>query len=109
MAAAVAGITANEVETKVLKAPGAVALDFCQASCPLYRSLEPRLERIARQYKGRLPAYRVDIDRDMPVAERFGVKSIPTVLVVRGGKDVARVDGLITDQDLTALFDREAG
>ncbi len=109
MTAAVAGITANEVETKVLKAPGAVALDFCQASCPLYRSLEPRLERIARQYKGRLPAYRVDIDRDMPVAERFGVKSIPTVLVVRGGKDVARVDGLITGQDLTALFDREAG
>ena len=107
MTAAVAGITANEVETKVLKAPGAVALDFCQASCPLYRSLEPRLERIARQYKGRLPAYRVDIDRDMPVAERFGVKSIPTILVIRGGEEVARLDGLITDRELTTASDRE--
>ncbi len=71
-------------------------------------SSEPRLERVARQYKDRLPVYRVDIDRDMPVAERFGVKSIPTILVVRGGREVARLDGLITDRDLTAAFDREA-
>jgi len=109
VAAAVAGITANELETRVLKARGAVALDFYQASCPPCRALEPRLERIARQYEGRLPVYRVDIDRDMPVAERFGVKSIPTILVVRDGKEVARLDGLITDRDLTATFDREAG
>ncbi len=53
--------------------------------------------------------YRIDIDRDMPVAERFGVKSIPTILIVRGGKEVARLGGLITDRDLTAAFDREAG
>ena len=52
--------------------------------------------------------YRVDIDRDMPIAERFGIKSIPTVLLVRGGGEVARLDGLITDQDLTEVFDREA-
>jgi thioredoxin 1 len=53
--------------------------------------------------------YRVDIDRDMPVAERFGVKSIPTILVVRGSREVAQLDGLITDRDLTAAFEREAG
>ena len=80
-----------------------------EASCPPCRALEPRLERIARQYEDRLPVYRVDIDRDMPIAERFGVKSIPTILVVRGGREVARLDGLITDRDLTAAFDREAG
>lgn len=109
MAAAVIGITAKDLETKVLKAPGAVALDFYQASCPPCRTLEPVLERIARQYENRLPVYRIDIDRDMPIAERFGVKSIPTVLVVRGGTEVARLDGLITDRDLTAAFEREAG
>ena len=108
MAAAVSGITANELETKVLKAPGAVALDFYQASCPPCHALEPRLERIARQYEDRLPVYRVDIDRDMSIADRFGVKSIPTILVVRGGTEVVRLDGLITEQDLTAAFAREA-
>ena len=103
----VATITASELETKVMNAPAAVALDFYQATCPPCRALEPRLEKIARQYEGRLPVYRIDIDRDLPVAERFGVKSIPTILVVRGGKEVARLDGLITDRDLTAAFDRE--
>lgn len=106
--AGIANITANELETKVLKAPGPVALDFYQASCPPCRALEPRLERVARQYQGRLPVYRVDIDRDMPVAERFGVKSIPTILVFRRGGEVARLDGLITDRDLTTVFDRAA-
>ncbi len=73
------------------------------------RALEPRLEGIARQYEHRVLVYRVDIDRNLAVAERFGVKSIPTILVVRGGREVARLDGLITDRDLTAAFDRVAG
>ena len=106
--AAVTNINANELETTVLKAPGAVALDFYQASCPPCRALEPRLERIARQYEQRVPVYRVDIDRDLAVAERFGVKSIPTILVFRHGREVARLDGLITDRELTTAFDREA-
>ena len=45
----------------------------------------------------------------MPVAERFGVKSIPTILVRRGGREMARLDGLITERDLKVAFDREAG
>ena len=43
----------------------------------------------------------------MPVAERFGVKSILTILVIRGGEEVARLHALITDQELTTAFDRE--
>ena len=83
-------------------------MTFTKPVCPPCHALEPRLEKVARQYENRLPVYRVDVDRDMPIAERFGVKSIPTILVVRGGREVARLDGLITDRDLTATFDREA-
>ncbi len=51
---------------------------------------------------GALPATGI-----MPVAERFGVKSIPTILVIRGGEEVARLGGLIADRELTTAFDRE--
>lgn len=83
-------------------------LDFFQTSCAPCRTLEPRLERYAERYKDRVPVYRVDLDRDMKVAERFAVKSIPTLLVFHAGKELNRLDGLITDEDLTAAFDDAA-
>ncbi len=104
--AAVATVTERDFDSKVLRTPGAVALDFYQASCPPCQALEPRLERVAGEYAGRLPVYRIDIDRDMPLAERFGVQSIPAILILRAGKEVQRLDGLITDRELRAAFDR---
>jgi thioredoxin 1 len=50
--------------------------------------------------------YRIDVDRNLPVAERFGVLSLPTVLILKAGKEVGRLDGLITEPDLRAAFDR---
>jgi thioredoxin 1 len=99
-------LTSGEIQPKVLEEPGPVALDFYQRSCPPCRVLEPRLERVAERYKDRLPVYRVDVDRDLPVAESFGVMSLPTVLVLKGGQEVERLDGLIREEDLKAAFDR---
>ncbi len=50
--------------------------------------------------------FRVDIDRDLTVAERFQVMSIPTVLILRDGREVERLDGLIHEPDLGAAFER---
>ncbi len=99
-------LTSPEVEARVVQAPVPVALDFYQATCPPCRALEPRLQGVTERYARRLEVYRVDIDRDLEVAERFGVQSLPTVVVFRGGKEVDRLDGLITNDDLEAAFDR---
>jgi thioredoxin len=103
---AIAILTRREIEAKVLEAPGLVAVDFYQASCPPCRALEPRIDRIAQEYAGRVAVYRIDVDRNLPVAERFGVLSLPTVLILKAGKEVGRLDGLITEPDLRAAFDR---
>ncbi len=99
-------ISSEELQARVLAAPGPVALDFYQESCPPCHVLEPRLEKVAARYADRLPVYRVDVDRDLTVAERFGVMSIPTVLVLRNGEEIQRLDGLIREGDLTATFDQ---
>ena len=104
--AAIKPLPSDKLEERAFHATSPVALDFYQATCPPCRTLEPRLERLAQQYAERLPVYRVDIERDMAVAERFGVQSIPTVLILREGKEVERLDGLITDDDLKAAFER---
>jgi thioredoxin 1 len=108
MPMAIKTITSGEIEPKVLRDPGPLALDFYGESCPPCRALEPRLERIAGRYEGRLPVYRVDAERDLPVAESFGVTTLPTVLVFRDGKEVERLDGLIREDDLADAFDRAA-
>ncbi len=79
-----------------------------QASCPPCRALEPRLERIAAEYRGRVAVYRIDIDRDMSVAARFGVKSIPTIVILHDGREIERLDGLVTGRELRAAFERAA-
>lgn len=106
---AIKTIGADQIETRAVGVPGPVALDFYQATCPPCRTLEPRLECVAAQYAGRLPVYRVEIDHDMPVAQRFGVMSIPTVLILCDGREAQRLDGLITERDLTAAFDAAVG
>lgn len=99
-------VTGPEIESKVLQAPAAAALHFYQASCPSSWALESRLEHVAGQYAGEISVLLRDLDRDMPVAERFGVMSLPTVLVFHAGKEIPRLDGLITERDLELAFDQ---
>lgn len=99
----------DEVHSKVLRAPGPVALDFYGESCPPCHTLEPRLERMAGEYAGRLAVYRLDAERDLSLAESLGVTGLPTVLVFRSGEEIERLDGLIREGDLRAAFDRSIG
>lgn len=101
-------LTSTELQAKALEAPGPIVLDFYQASCAPCRALEPRLERAAGRHRDAVPVYRVDIDRDPPIAERFRVMSLPTVLVLHAGREVERLDGLIREGDLEAAFERAA-
>lgn len=102
-------ITSGEIQSKVLDASGPAALDFYQESCPPCHVLEPRLEKVARRYEGLLSVYRVDVDRDLPVAESFEVMSIPTVLILKDDEEVERLDGLIREKDLRSAFERAIG
>ena len=98
-------LTDAEFQTNVTATAGLVIVDFYQASCAPCRVLEPRLQRVASRFRV-LPFYRVDVDRDLPLAQRFGVSSLPTILVLRDGREIERLDGLITESDLVAAFER---
>jgi thioredoxin len=100
-------LTAEEVDAKVLQARGPVILDFYQATCAPCRALEPRLAHVTQQYPDRT-VYRVDIDRNMAVAERFHVQSLPTILVLHNGREVERLDGLITETQLRNAFEQSS-
>jgi len=102
-------VKVDEKDAKALQTADPIVLDFYQATCAPCRALEPRLERVVSHYQERLRVYRIDIDRELSAAERFGVQSIPTILILHDGKEVERLDGLITEHDLQAAFNRALG
>lgn len=89
-----------------LARPGLVLLDFWQGSCAPCRALEPRLNRFVQRHPDAFTGYRIDIDVDLPTAEMFGVQSIPTILLLRQGREIDRLDGLIHDADLEEALTR---
>lgn len=99
-------VSSKDIESKVRNAPGAAVLDFYQASCAPCRSLEPVLKQVALQYAAKVQVYRVGIDRDLELAKVFHVTSLPTVLVVKNGQELMRLDGLIREHDLKAAFQK---
>lgn len=79
-------------------------LDFWQATCAPCRALEPRLAAFVDRHPGAFTGYRVDVDADPDTPSRFEVMSIPTLVLLRDGVEVARRDGLIRDPDLESLL-----
>jgi thiol-disulfide isomerase/thioredoxin len=73
-------------------------------SCAPCRPLEPRLDAFARRHAGELPVLAVDIVEDRATGQRFGVRSLPTLLVFRDEEQTARLDGLISGTDLDAAL-----
>ncbi|MEO8700772.1 MAG: thioredoxin domain-containing protein [Kofleriaceae bacterium] len=90
----------------VAAAPGVTMLDFTAARCAPCRALAPILEALATEYAGRARIAQVDCDHEPALAERFGVRSMPTLVVLRDGREVGRVVGLRPRAFVAGVLDR---
>jgi thioredoxin 2 len=72
-----------------------VLVDLWAPWCGPCRVVAPGVERAAQELAGRLKAVKVNVDEAPRVAERFGVQGIPTLLVLRQGREVARQVGAV--------------
>jgi len=98
-------VEANDAnfDAEVMKADGPVLVDFSATWCGPCKRLEPIVHQLAGDYEGRLKVVKVDVDRSPGTAARYGVLSVPTVLLVRDGAVRDQVVGLVSRQ---ALEDR---
>ena len=76
-------LTTDQFEQEVLKADVPVLLDFWAPWCGPCRMLAPTVEEIAEEYDGRAKVCKVNVDEEEELAIRFGIASIPTLLVFR--------------------------
>ncbi len=78
---------------RVLASPVPVLVDFWAPWCKPCEAVEPHLRALAEEHGGRLGLVRLNVDENLAVPGRYGVLSLPTVIVFAGGQPRARVVG----------------
>lgn len=100
---AVEHITKDNFEELVLKSQKPVLLDFWATWCGPCRMVAPIVEEIAQERSDILVG-KVDVDSQLELAARFGVASIPTLVVMRNGKPAATAVGYRPKEDILKLL-----
>ncbi len=98
-------LTDLNFESVVTGSSGPVLVDFTAAWCPPCRALSPIVARIAEEASGRVLVASVDVDACPNLAATFRIRGMPTLVVLRNGKEVARHMGLTDEKGVRDLLD----
>lgn len=96
--------TALNFDSDVLKSDLPVLVDFTATWCGPCRQLAPIVEKIADEFAGKVKVGKLDIDAHSHIAAKYGVRSVPTVLVFKGGSQIGKHVGLTGRDTLVKLL-----
>ena len=98
----IAVASAQDFDELIRDAAEPVLVDFWAAWCPPCRAVAPELERLAAARAGSVVVAKVDTEALPEVSARFGIRSIPTMILFRGGKEASRVSGAMPASQIAA-------
>jgi thioredoxin 1 len=92
-------------EQEVLQATEPVLVDFWAEWCMPCKMLAPTIDKIAKDYAGKVKVGKVDTDSNREIAMKYRIDAIPTVILFRGGQVAQKFVGLKKEQDFKAALD----
>ena len=95
-------LTDQNFEAEVLQADVPTLVDFWAVWCGPCKQIAPTVDALADEYKGRLKVTKMDVDHQKIVPQQYGIRTIPTLLIFKGGKVVGQVVGAVPRAKLEA-------
>ena len=108
MAGNITEITEDNFQRTVLSADKPVLVDFWATLCGPCLAIAPHVEAIANDMTGKLAVGKLNIDDHPGIAGQFGVRSIPTLILFKGGKPVDQIVGAVPKAKLEEMVKRHA-
>ena len=99
-------VTDDDFDQEVLRAELPVLVDFWAEWCGPCHALEPVVEELAEEYGGKVKFVKMDTEQNFDVPARYGIRSLPTLLVFKGGQQVEQLMGLRPKVDLKRSLEK---
>ncbi len=97
-------LTTENFEQEVIKSDVPVLVDFWAQWCGPCRILTPLIDELANEFEGKVKICKLNIDEAHDIATRYGVMSIPTVMIFNNGQVVGESVGVVPKEKLVSMF-----
>jgi len=102
-------LTKDNFESEVLQSDLPVLVDFWASWCPPCKMMVPVIEDLSQEYSGKAKIAKLNVDEVREIASKYGIMSLPTMILFNGGKEVARLTGAMPKEKLSEWIDSNLG